>query len=165
MPRWPFATSQTLYALANLLRNYDQSFVSHADYLKAIELYANAHRWPANGLPYIGEYYDEVTGEWLKGNNPRSRFYNHSTFCDLIITGLVGLVPRADETIEIDPLLPGDSWAYFCLDNVSYHGRHLTILWDRDGTRYRRGAGLILIVDGKPVATSPTLSKLSTQLK
>ncbi len=162
---WPFATSQTLYALANLLRHYDQAFVTRADYLKAIEVYAHAHRWPATGTPYIGEYYDEISGEWLKGANPRSRFYNHSTFCDLIITGLVGLVPRADDVVEIDPLLPPDAWAYFCLDNVSYHGRSLTIIWDPDGSLYRRGAGLTLMVDGQTAATSPTLSKLSAPMK
>ncbi len=50
------------------------------------------------GKPYIGEYLDETTGYWLKGDQERSRYYNHSTFCDLIITGIVGLRPGADQT-------------------------------------------------------------------
>ena len=161
---WPFATSQTLVALANVLRHYDQSFVTRADYLKAIEVYAHAHRWPATGEPYIGEYHDEVTGEWLKGPNPRSRFYNHSTFCDLIITGLVGLVPRDDDVIELDPLLPADAWPWFCLDGVPYHGRTLTIVWDRDGTKYRRGVGLTLSVDGERVASAAALGRLEARM-
>lgn len=161
---WPFATSQTLYALANLLRHYEQPHVSRGDYLKCMEVYAHSHHWPATGAPYIGEYHDEITGEWLKGPNPRSRFYNHSTFCDLVITGLVGLIPRADETLELDPLLPGDSWSYFCLDGVSYHGRTLSIIWDRDGSRYGRGAGLTVMADGVVVARQATLGRLKVPL-
>jgi hypothetical protein len=161
---WPFATSQTLYAMANLLRHYDQTYVTRADYLKCVEIYAHAHRWPATGTPYIGEYYDEITGEWLKGDNPRSRFYNHSTFCDLIINGLVGLVPRGDEVLQLDPLLPDEAWSYFCLDNVRYHRHDLTIVWDRDGSRYKRGVGLAVMADGQVIAHSPRLQKLTAAL-
>ena len=50
--------------------------------------------------------------------------------------------PRADDTVEIWPLLPDGTWDWFCLDGVKYHGRMLTIIWDEDGTRYQRGAGL-----------------------
>ena len=54
--------------------------------------------------------------------------YNHSTFCDLVISGLIGLRPRADNVIEVNPLLPEGTWDYFCLDRVLYHGRTITIL-------------------------------------
>jgi len=152
---WPFATSQTLNGLANVLRKYDQPFVTRQHFLEAMRTYARAHE--KNGKPYIGEYYDEKTGEWLKGDNPRSRYYNHSTFCDLVIAGLVGLVPRADNTIEVSPLLPPGAWEYFVLDNLSYHRRALTIAWTR-------GDGLTILIDGKPAAHSPTLEPLTTQL-
>ena len=112
------------------------------------------------GRPYIGEYLDEVTGYWLKGDQERSRYYNHSTFNDLVITGLVGLRPRADNTIEITPLVPRGEWPWFCLDNVKYHGRNLTILWDEDGSHYNKGKGLRVFVDGKEVGHSPELGHL-----
>ena len=48
------------------------------------------------GRPYIGEYLDETDGQWLMGDRERSRYYNHSTYNDLIITGLVGLRPSMD---------------------------------------------------------------------
>ena len=35
-----------------------------------------------------------------------------------MITGLVGLRPRLDDTIEVNPLIPTDKWDWFCLDNV-----------------------------------------------
>ena len=37
-------------------------------------------------------------------------------------------VPRADDVIEVNPLLPRDTWDYFCLDNVKYHSRLMTIV-------------------------------------
>jgi len=56
----------------------------------------------------------------LKGEE-RSRYYNHSAFNDLIITGLIGLRPRADDIVEINPLVPAGKWKWFCLDNLLYH--------------------------------------------
>ena len=94
----------------------------------------------------------------------RGRDYNHSTYCDLIITGLVGLRPRADDLLEVNPLAPEGVFDYFCLDNVSYHGCTLTILWDKTGNRYNKGAGLRLLVDGKEIAHSETLKRLTAKL-
>ena len=103
---WPFATSQTLTGLANVLRGPPQAFVTRRDYFDELTKYARSHQ--QDGKPYLGEYLDETTGEWLitGPKAERSRFYNHSTFNDLVISGLVGLVPRDDDTIEVDPLLP-----------------------------------------------------------
>jgi hypothetical protein len=159
---WPFATSQTLDALANVLRDYHTTVVTTADYFDAFLTYV--HSQHAGGKPYIGEYLDETTGQWFDGKADRSRFYNHSTFADLVITGVVGLVPRADELVEIFPLLPEGAWDWFCLDGVKYHDHTLTIIWDRDGSRYQRGAGLIVLADGKEIAHGKKLAKLMGKL-
>jgi hypothetical protein len=159
---WPFATSQTLNALANVLRHYEQPFVTREHYLEAIQAYVKSQH--VDGRPYVGEYLDETTGEWLKGPNPRSRYYNHSTFNDLVITGLVGLVPRADETLEIDPLLPASAWDWFCLDGVHYRGRSLTIFFDRDGARFNRDKGLHVLLGDKMLASEPTLRRITISL-
>lgn len=81
-------------------------------------------------------------------------------FNDLIITGLVGLRPRFDDKIEVNPLIPADKWEYFCLDNVSYHGRNITIIWDKYGSRYHHGNGLTILVDGRPAGHSEKLERL-----
>lgn len=112
------------------------------------------------GKPYIGEYLDETTGYWLKGDQERSRYYNHSTWNDLMITGLCGLRPRQDNTIEVNPLLPAGKWDYFCLDNVLYHGHNLTIVWDKDGSRYHAGKGLRVYVDGQLKGQRDTIGRL-----
>ncbi len=159
---WPFATSQTLTALANVLRAGHEVPVTNRDFTEALLTYARSQRW--DGEPYIGEYLDETTGAWLKGPDPRSRWYNHSTFADLVITGLVGLVPRGDDRLELHPLLPPDEWDWFCLEGIRYRGHELTIVWDRDGTHYDRGRGLTVWVDGRRRATSPTLGALCEPL-
>ena len=116
------------------------------------------------GRPYIGEYLDEKNGAWLMGDRERSRYYNHSTFNDLIITGIVGLRPQADHQVVINPLLPNGEWKYFCLDGVNYHGHVLTIIWDEDGQRYHQGKGLMLMVDGEKVACRKDLGPLTFDL-
>jgi Trehalase len=159
---WPFATSQTLDGLANVLRDYPQNVVTPRDYYDAFLTYVTSQH--ADGKPYIGEYLDETTGQWINGKGGRSRYYNHSTFADLIITGVVGLVPRADDTVEVWPLLPPGTWSYFCLDGVIYHGHTLTVIWDQDGSRYGRGKGLIVLADGKEIARGKNLERLTGKL-
>ncbi|MFV0378154.1 MAG: MGH1-like glycoside hydrolase domain-containing protein [Mangrovibacterium sp.] len=159
---WPFATSQTLTGLANLLNNYRQDVLGDSIYFRQMELYVESQHY--RGRPYIGEYLDESTGYWLKGDEERSRYYNHSTFNDLIITGLVGLRPRADEVLEVNPLVPEAKWDWFCLDKVLYHGKLLTIVWDKTGEKYGRGKGLYVLVDGKELARRADLGKLTGKL-
>jgi hypothetical protein len=163
-PVWPFATSQTLTALANLLNDYRATDgMSGKVFFNAMRVYASSH--VKNGKPYIGEYQHPETGEWLTGDRPRSRFYNHSTFCDLVINGLIGLRPREGDRLEVNPLVPAESWPWFCLDGISYHGHTLTILWDRDGTRYDRGRGLSVLVDGRALAQRDDIGRLEGQIK
>jgi hypothetical protein len=159
---WPFATSQTLTGMANLLNNYKQGYVADSNYFSLLNIYVQSQYY--RGRPYVGEYLDEKTGYWLKGDEERSRYYNHSTFNDLIITGLVGLRPRADDTIEVHPLLPAGKWNWFCLDNVLYHGEIITIIWDKTGEKYKKGKGLSVFANGKRVAASEKLEKVIGKL-
>ena len=66
----------------------------------------------------------------------RGNYYHHSGFADPLITGLIGLRPRADNRIDLQPLLPSDAWSYFAIDALPYHGHLLTVLWDSTGKRY-----------------------------
>jgi hypothetical protein len=77
----------------------------------------------------------------------REKGYNHSTYGDLIINGLVGLRPRADNMVEVNPLVPEGTCDYFCLDGITYHGVTLTIFYDRTGERYGKGEGLHLLAN------------------
>jgi hypothetical protein len=160
---WPFATTQTLKGLSNLLNNYKhQDGMSGDVFYNELHKYAMSHKM--NGKIYLGEYQDEKTGEWLKGDNPRSKFYNHSSFADLIINDLVGLRPRADNTVEINPIIPENKWEWFCLDKVLYHGKILTILWDKTGEKYGKGKGFKVYADGKEIAKSNNLKKIKGKI-
>ena len=161
---WPFATSQTLTGLANFLNSSANDNTDLREvFFRQLNLYAQSQHM--RGKPYIGEYLDETTGYWLMGDRERSRYYNHSTFADIVITGLVGLRPQADGSIVVNPLVPADNWDYFCLDGIRYHGKMLTIVWDRDGQHYRQGQGLTLMVNGKTVANRKDIGKLVFKVK
>jgi len=164
-PVWPFATSQTLTALAKALRAPDNNMpVTKKDYFEALLAYSRSQQM--DGKPYIGEYLDETDGHWLITGSKaeRSRYYNHSTLADLIIAGIVGVIPRADDTLQINPLLPEVTWDWFCLDGVLYRDHTLTIVWDRGGEHYHRGAGLALWIDGHQSAKTETLSAITAKL-
>jgi hypothetical protein len=175
-PSWPFATSTTLIAMANVLDDYRQSFVTKGDYLSLLGTYTRAqHLKGADGaeVPWIDEDLNPYTGQWIartlllqRNEKPaqRGKDYNHSKYADLIITGLVGLRPRADDVVEISPLLPDHAWDYFCLDNIAYHGRILTIVYDRTGLHYGRGTGLQVLCNGRAIAHSTSLSHLTATL-
>lgn len=157
-PSWPYATTQTLVAMANLLNNYRQDVVGKSDYLTVLRNYARSQH--KEGKPWIAEDLDAVSGKWIV-DLPRSVDYNHSGYCDLIITGLVGLRPRADDGLEINPLVPDGAFDYFALDGVPYHSRSLTILYDKTGERYHKGSGLIVLVNGKEISRTASPQKMT----
>ncbi len=122
-----------------------------------------------NIQPYTGEWLSrKILQEWgwrsNKGGVERGKDYNHSTFNDLIITGLVGLRPQKDDTLKVNPLVPEDEWDYFCLDNIKYRGKKITIIYDKYGTRYGKGIGLKLYVDGKKMGSSKDLQPIHVEL-
>lgn len=159
---WPYSTAQTLKAMANVLHQYPQDVISRADYVKLLQIFSKSHR--KEGKPYLAEALHPDTGsfEGHDGYN-HSEHYFHSSFNDLVITGLAGLKTRADDTLEIDPLFPQD-WAFFAMDDIPYRGRKISILWDRDGSRYGKGTGLRVLADDREIAAAPTLGKLSVKL-
>jgi hypothetical protein len=159
---WPYATTQTLKALANLLQSYRQDIISRADYLKLLQVYTKTHRKGSH--PYIAEAAHPDTGSW-EGHDAynHSEHYFHSGYIDLIITGLVGLRPRADEVLELHSLAP-ETWDYFALDDISYRGHYLSIIWDREGRRYGLGRGLRILADGHEIAQSERLNPLAVTL-
>lgn len=159
---WPFATTQTLKAMANVLQNYEQEHVDRKDYAELLHTFAVTQR--KDGKPYIAEAVHPFTGSW-DGHDMtnRSEHYFHSGFTDLVITGLVGVKPSADDTLTVHPLAP-DDWDYFAIDSLPYRGHILTVLWDRTGERYQQGKGLQVLVNGEKVASSPDLGKLTVKL-
>jgi hypothetical protein len=178
-PSWPYSTSLTLMAMANVIRDYPQKNVDRVGYFDLLTTYTKSQKMTlpdGRVVPWIDENLDPIKGNWIahdrlkepamRGAGPadRGQDYNHSSYNDLIITGLCGLVPGPGDEVVIDPLLPDKSWDWFCLDDVSYHSHKLAIVWDRDGKKFSRGAGLTVWIDGKTAGNLPTLGQLRIDL-
>lgn len=173
-PSWPFATAMTLTGLSNLLNDQKQKYVSNKDFMTLLGIYAKSqHLTLEDGktIPWIDENLNPFTGDWisrsmLKGRSPkeRGRNYNHSSFCDLIISGLVGIRPQNDNTLVVNPLIPENTWDYFCLDNIAYHGKNICILYDKTGKKYNKGKGFSIFIDGKKVASSKSIKRTVCKL-
>lgn len=182
-PSWPFATSQTLTALANVLNDYPQDVITKEDYFETLKIYTNSHRFrqiPPDGdtvvssFLWIDENLNPFNGDWLArtrmevqgynhGFQERGIYYNHSTYNDLIITGLVGLRPSLDSKLLINPMIP-DDWDWFCLDDVQYKGQRITIVWDRTGKKYNKGRGLRVLVDGQQKGKRKSVGRLEISI-
>lgn len=174
-PSWPFATTITLRALENVLNNYHQHSVSREDYFRSFLTYTRSHLLSlpdGRRIPWVDEDLNPFTGEWLARQRKidkgtfygRGDHYNHSTYADHVITGVAGLRPRADGTIEVNPLLPENTWDWFCLDNILYHRQLVTILWDKTGRKFGKGQGLRVFVNGSQVAQRDQLAPIRASL-
>jgi F5/8 type C domain len=167
-PSWPFQTSQVLTGLANLLDDYSQSVITPADYLRLLRQYTRQHL-AGGDQPDIQEDYDPDTGRPIVGL-ARSHHYEHSTYVDLIINGLIGVRPRSDEALDIAPLIApglqpdGRRIRYFALQNLAYHGHDIGIFYDAEGSRYGAGRGLSVFVDGKRLFGPGPLQRVSIRL-
>ena len=174
-PSWPFATTITLRALANVLNGYRQQEISREEYFRTFAIYARSQHLKLEDrrvVPFVDENLNPLTGEWLaramkirkKIFYGRGDHYNHSGFADLVVTGLAGLRPRADTVVEVNPLVPAGKWDWFCLDRVPYHGRMLTILWDHAGAKFGKGKGLRVLAGGAEIARSAELERVTGRL-
>ncbi|HUF62977.1 MAG TPA: discoidin domain-containing protein [Verrucomicrobiales bacterium] len=159
---WPYATTQTLVALANVLHDYEQEWITPEDYFRLLRIYALTHR--KDGEPYLAEACDPDTGSW-EGHDSfnHSEHYFHSGFIDLVISGLVGLRPGESDVLTVRPLAPRH-WDYFALDRLRFRGREIAVFWDRDGKRYGRGAGLQVWADGLLLARADDLEAVTCRL-
>jgi hypothetical protein len=115
----------------------------------------------------------------------RGKDYMHSSFIDIVISGLVGIRGTASTTrgggasgratgtfgefLELAPLADA-SIEYFALDNVYYRGKNVTIAYDKAATRYAKHGcakgvdALCVWVDGELKGTSKTLARLNISL-
>lgn len=167
-PSWPYSTSITLTAIANYLNDYPSEVITKQDYLELLKTYSNSHRRVTESndtICWIDENINPYTGDWIsrtrlktwangtwddsKGGVERGKDYNHSSFCNLIISGLMGIRPQDDGSIVINPLVPEGYWDYFCLDNVYCQNKAITVIFDKKGTKYGKGKGFMVYVNNK----------------
>lgn len=137
-PVWPYATCQTLAAGANLLQSYADPGPFTAETWRALlRQYAASHvlrREDGETVSWIDEDQDPETGEWIAraelkrlgweqklGGKERGRDYNHSMFCDLVITGLFGVRVSPEGKVTLKPLAD-PAWEEATLDRLEIRG-------------------------------------------
>lgn len=172
-PSWPFATSVAITAYANDLRARGCTAEDRERFAFLMWQYAfqhKLHRTAKNPvgsrydptIPWIDENFNPDTTDWIartlliKRKQPpreRGKDYNHSTFCDLVISGLVGFKPEGAEGFSVEPLFP-KTWDYCILENLKYRGHEVSIVW------HRGKGGLTVKVDGRVAAKSAELANL-----
>ena len=178
-PSWPFATTQTLKAMANFLNNYtNNKTISKQDYYNLLLQYAKQHKLENDKdeiVNWIDENLNPYTGDWIsrtrlknwdgkgwsedKGGIERGKDYNHSGFCDLVLSDLLGIKPNINNSIEINPLIP-DDWEWFAVKNIHFQGKEIDLIWDRTGDKYHIGKGLMLFVDQNLVIQKEKIQKI-----
>jgi hypothetical protein len=155
------ATLQTrLYSKA--LRDYPSEHITPHMYRRLIEWlswtqYINGdNRFPDN---------NEFFFNW----NPETRTFGRSgihhdvlgSFNWMLFEDVAGMRPRLDDAIELSPIDMG--YDHFAINNLSYHGSDVTIVWQQPGgTRYYPQApfGYSLYVAGKRAFTVDRLAHL-----
>ncbi|CAG8951820.1 hypothetical protein HYFRA_00005624 [Hymenoscyphus fraxineus] len=155
-PIWPFHTTLALTGLGNFLDHYNTSgIINTSDFVSLLRNYTQLHY--NHGILNLQENYDPATGNPIVGLD-RSPHYFHSGYVDIILNHLVGIRARADDTLEINPLVD-ESIAYFRVEKVPYHGQQISVQWDSTGNKYG-AVGLVVEVNDLVVATQPNLERL-----
>ena len=99
-----------------MLNGPAQSYIGTQQYYQLFSNYVLSQHIKLPGgrvIDWIDEDLDADTDEWIAKDMliakhkqvGRGNYYNHSGFADPLITGLIGLRPRADSKIVIHPLL------------------------------------------------------------
>lgn len=160
-PSWPYATSQTLTGMYRSLHRFGENVLTKERFLEVLNTYSNSHR--LDGQCWIDENLNPFTGDWIsrtrlmswengtwsdgKGGVERGKDYNHSTFADLVISGLVGLGTDDKGNIEVKPLVPDGVWDWWCLRDARIAGKNVTVVYDKTGKHYGVGKGMKVFIN------------------
>lgn len=146
-PTWPHADSLVADSMASAVRHYAEGTITAAHLGELLRRFARFHCEDGQeDRPLLREYGDGETGvNWGCAD------YLHSTFNDLIICHVLGLMPRLDDVLEIRPLAVG--LGDLRIEDIPYHGHRLAIAIE--------GEALRVWLDGEPLAVGSVQHGLS----
>ncbi|WP_197511689.1 hypothetical protein [Tessaracoccus coleopterorum] len=140
------------------LRHYDtQQKYLDGDYAARLldwmawSIYPNGDASNANQAEYYSNW-NPATKTYGR-NNPNHVMLGNMNY--IFIEDMGGIQPRSDGSIELWPIDLG--YGHFMVNNLRYHGRDVTIVWDPDGSHYGLGTGYSLFLDGERVASADRL--------
>jgi hypothetical protein len=146
------------------LRDYPSPYVTPDSYRKLLE-------WGAWTEYVNGDNRYPDNNEYFSNWNPDTKTFTRSSihhnilgaFNFMLIDGIAGVTPRADDTLELRPIDVG--YDHYAIDNLRYHGSDLTLVWDKpgDGKAYYPGMpeGMTAYVDGHRAFTVDDLLRVT----
>ncbi|WP_460798722.1 Ig-like domain-containing protein [Microbacterium sp. GXF0217] len=151
--------------LSSALRDYPNEYLT-SDYFKKL-LYWNAWAVYEKGdVTRQNENEFWAHGSAADGGSIKYRSWIHQTQLGTtnfaVVEDVAGLQPRADDKIELSPIDIG--WDHFTVNNLRYHDKDLTIVWDEPGgTDHYADApdGYSLYLDGERVLTIDELAPVT----
>ena len=147
-------------AVREALRQYDpeQKYITP-------EYAARLLDWMAWSIYPNGDARIANQAEYYSNWNPATKTYNRNNpnhvmlgnMAYIYVEDMGGIQPRSDDKIELFPIDLG--YDNFMVNNLRYHGKDITIVWDEDGSAYGLGAGYSLFIDGERKATADELGR------
>jgi hypothetical protein len=152
----PHPISMGARTLIEALKHYDHHEVTPAHFMELMRRYNDlvfpgVHPYDAYWRPNAHEYFSKWE-PYQSSRRPKPSDISHdfhSAYSYLVVEGVVGLTPRVDDKIELQPAAL--EWDYFALAGLRVRGRDLTVIWDRPDGQVRYPdypEGFSLYVDG-----------------
>jgi hypothetical protein len=161
----PHPISMGARTLLQALKHYHQGAVQPEHFMELMSryndlVYPGVHPSDPLWRPNVHEYYSkwEPYSQSMRPKPSDISHDFHSMYLSLVVEGVVGLTPRGDARIELQPM--ARRWSYFLLDGLRYHGHDLTIVWDRPDGQVRYTGypeGFSLYADGALAFTRPDI--------
>lgn len=147
---------------ASALRNYPSQYITPGMYEALLEWltwvqYADGD----NRLPNNNEFFFnwDPNAQTLGRSGIDHDILGAYNF--MIIDDIAGIRPRLDDVVELWPIDVG--WDHFAVNNLSYHGKDMTVVWNQPGNPHYPNApeGYSLYVDGQRVFTVDRLAHVT----
>jgi hypothetical protein len=157
----PHPISMGARTVLEALKHYHQDSITPAHFMELMAryntlVYSGVNPFDPLWRPNVHEYYSkwEPNQAMLHPKPSEISHDFHSMYCSLVVEGVVGLTPRDDDKIELQPAAL--QWKYFLLDRLRYRDHDLTIVWDQPDGQVRYSGfpeGFSLYIDGKQAFT------------
>lgn len=157
--------NSTLYfrAYSEAIRKYhaaDKGYVTPENFKQLLYWNAFAHyQGGDNRLTDQNEFWNNASTE--NGGKVQYRSWIHHTQLGTtnwaVVEDVAGVRTRTDNKLELYPIaIPG--WDHFIVNNLSYHGKDLTVVWNGDGHYSTAPKGYSAYIGGQLAFTSDKLA-------
>lgn len=157
-PSWNFTNAIVIDALGDTIQRHGAPY---ADLFRYLFVQWTEAQYENGDIekPNTCEHFHPDTGKQYRD----VKDYFHSYYNDVLIRRVVGLMPEDSDTLTISPIDMG--WSYWVIENVAYRNHQISIAWNAAFVTEKEVInGLRIMIDGRLVAHSATLERLSIPL-